>query len=159
MKKTKEHQGLVVDNEVIAFANLDDEIALSATDRLIILRKQKMTAMDMVKMIEAMTEVTEHLLNILAQVCGTCDKCESCKDLDTDNIHIPDYILEVAGIPKDAKLTAFAEEDSGIVRVEQADYDCALADVSVEMRQFFSGYGICMGELDALRIRGDLIYG
>jgi hypothetical protein len=118
-----------------------------------------MTAMDIVKMIEAMTEVTENLLNILAQACSVCDKCGGCEDLDMDNIRIPDYILEVAGIPKDAKLTAFAEEDSGIVRVEQADYDYDIADVSEEMRQFFSGYGICMGELDALLIRGDVIYG
>lgn len=82
-----------------------------------------MTAMDMVKTIATLAEVTQNFLAILAKNCGTCEDCGHCEELDTDYIKLPDYMLETAGIPKDAKLIAFAEEDSGIVRVEQAEYE------------------------------------
>lgn len=159
MKKLNEQQGLVVENEMIEFANLGDEVVLTAVDRLIVLTKAKMTAMDMVKTIGTLTDITQNLLEVLAKNCGTCEDCGHCEEMDTDNIKLPDYMLETAGIPKDAKLIAYAEEDSGIVCVEQAEYDHDIADIPEDIRELLYNYGICMGELDALLVKGELLHG
>lgn len=157
MKTTSTRQDLIVDNKVIGFVNVSNDIALSATDQMVILRSNKMAAKDMVKTIESMIDIAEDFLKILEQACNNHDKYKSSQC--TDKIKLPDYILEAAGIPQNAKLTAFAEEDSGIVRVEQADYDCDLTDVSEEMQQLFSSYGIRLNVLNALLMEGDIIYG
>lgn len=159
MKTMCDKQGLVVDNEVITIANLGDQISLSASDHLIMLSKSKMTATDIVKTIESMTDEVEDLLKILAQACKTCNTQKFNGDKDTTNIKLPGYILEVAGIPQNAKLTAYAEEDSGIVRVEQADYNFDITNVSEKLIMLFSEYGICMKQLDTLLIRGNIING
>lgn len=159
MKKLNEQQGLTVENEMIEFANLGDEVVVTALDRLVVLTKAKMTAMDMVKTIATLAEVTQNLLATLAKNCGTCEDCGHCEEMDTENIKLPDYMLEVAGIPKHAKLIAFAEENSGIVRVEQAEYDHDIADILEDIRELLSNYGICMGELDALLVKGELLHG
>lgn len=158
MKKL-EQQGLTVENEMIEFANLGDEVVVTALDHLVVLTKAKMTAMDMVKIIATLAEVTQNLLATLARNCGNCENCGHCEEMDTENIKLPDYMLETAGIPKDAKLIAYAEEDSGIVRVEQAEYDHDIADIPEDILELLSNYGICMGELDALLVRGELLHG
>lgn len=159
MKKLNEQQGLTVENEMIEFANLGDEVVVTALDRLVVLTKAKMTAMDMVKTIATLAEVTQNLLATLAKNCGTCEDCGHCEEMDTENIKLPDYMLEVAGIPKHAKLIAFAEENSGIVRVEQAEYDHDIADILEDIRELLSNYGICKGEPDALLVKGELLHG
>ncbi len=158
MKKL-EQQGLVVENEMIDFAKLGEEVVVTALDHIVVLTKVKMTALDMVKTIATLAEVTQNLLATLAKNCGTCEDCGHCEEMDTENIKLPHYMLEVAGIPKDAKLIAYAEEDSGIVRVEQAEYDHDIADIPEDIRELLSNYGICMGELDALLVRGELLHG
>ncbi|HBF65741.1 MAG TPA: hypothetical protein DDW34_08370 [Clostridium sp.] len=158
MKKL-EQQGLVVENEMIDFAKLGEEVVVTALDHIVVLTKVKMTALDMVKTIATLAEVTQNLLATLAKNCGTCEDCGHCEEMDTENIKLPHYMLEVAGIPKDAKLIAYAEEDSGIVRVEQAEYDHDIADIPEDIRELLSNDGICMGELDALLVRGELLHG
>lgn len=159
MKKLNEQQGLTVENKMIEFANLGEEVVVTALDHLVVLTKAKMTALDMVKTIATLAEVTQNLLATLAKNCGTCEDCGHCEEMDTENIKLPYYMLEVAGIPNDAKLIAYAEEDSGIVRLEQAEFDHDIADISKDIRELLSNYGICMGELVALLVKGELLHG
>lgn len=159
MKSTIENRGLLVDNEIIEKAALGDNVKLVATDHLIVLTKAKMTAMDMVKTIDSLSTLLYSLVDALAECCGECDDCGHCEDLDFEGIHLPDEVLEIAGIPEGTKLNAFVEEDAGIIHIEPSEYDHDISDVPPHLLELFSNYGICLGELDALLVKGELLHG
>ncbi|MEG0050335.1 MAG: hypothetical protein RR865_14355, partial [Clostridia bacterium] len=48
--------------------------------------------------------------------------CELCQGaLEGSGISVPDYLLEEAGIPADAKLEAYVDEDNGEVTIVESD--------------------------------------
>lgn len=157
MKNTTQNKGLLVDNEIIEKAELGDNIKLVATDHLIVLTKAEMTAMDLVKTIDSMSTLLYSLVDTLAECCGECDECDHCEDLDFEPIHLPHEVLEIAGIPTGAKLASFVEEDEGVVHIEAAEYDYDISDVPPHLLATFSDYGICLGELDALLIKNEVL--
>lgn len=157
MKNTIENKGLLVDNEIIEKAELGDNVKLVATDHIIVLTKAKMTAMDMVKTIDSISTLLYSLVDALAECCGECDNCDHCDDLDFDLIHLPDEVLELAGIPTGTKLAAFVEEGGGVVHIEPAEYDYDISDVPPHLLATFSDYGICLGELDSLLMENEVL--
>lgn len=157
MKNTTQNKGLLVDDEIIEKAALGDNVKLVATDHLIVLTKAKMTAMDMVKTIDCMSTLLYSLVDALAECCGECDDCDHCDDLDFEPIHLPDEVLELAGIPAVTKLAAFVEEDGGVVHIEPAEYEYDISDVPPHLLATFSDYGICLGELDALLMENEVL--
>ena len=157
MKNTIENRGLLVENEIIKKAELGDNVMLVATDHLIVLTKAKMTAMDMVKTIDSMSTLLYSLVDALAECCGECDGCDHCDDLDFEPIHLPDEVLELAGIPIGTKLAAFVEEDAGVVHIEPAEYEYDISNVPPHLLATFSDYGICLGELDALLMENEVL--
>ena len=72
---------------------------------------------------------------------------------------LPDYLREEAGIPKNAKLWASADEETHTVTICEADYDHDLRDVPAEVLEMFRESGICVGELEERLILGDTVYG
>lgn len=159
MKNTIENKGILVANEMIEKSNLGEVITQTGTDHLILLTKAKMTAMDLVKTIDALADITEAYLEILEKNCGGCEECGHCEELEHEIIHLPEYLLDVADIPADAKLCAYVEEGSGVIHVEQADYEHDIADIPPHLLTLFENYGICIGELDALLVKGELLHG
>lgn len=157
--KNNQNKGFTVSNESITKAGLRDEIAVIHTEGAIVIAGAKMTAMEMIKTIDSLAEITQGYLSILAKNCGECDDCGHCEDLDFEGIHLPDEVLEIAGIPEGTKLNAFVEEDAGIIHIEPAEYDHDISDVPPHLLELFSNYGICLGELDALLVKGELLHG
>lgn len=157
MKNPIENKGLLVENEIIAKAELGNHVKLVATDHLVVLTKAEMTAMDFVKTIESMTVLLDSLVEGLAEACGECDGCDHCDDLDFEPVKLPDSVMEAAGIPIGTKLSAFTEEDDGIVHVEPAEYDYDISDVPPHLLAFFKASGICLGELDALLMENEVL--
>lgn len=86
--------------------------------------------------------------------------CSICRDLmdESQKIQIPDYVLEDAGIPKDAKLEAFADDEGEIV-VTEAEYQKDINDVSPGIISVLVASGICLGSLDELIMQEEIIYG
>lgn len=158
MKNTMENKGFLVTNENIEKANLGDEITLAGKDHLILLTKSKMAAIDLIKTIDSLAEMTEGYLEILEKNCGGCEDCNH-NELEQEILHLPKYLLDLADIPTDAKLCAYVEEGSGIVRVEQADHEHDITDVPLHLLSLFVNYGINIGKLDALLIKGELLHG
>lgn len=157
--KNNQNKGLTVSNEAITKAGLGDEIAVIGAEGAIVIAGAKMTAIELIKTIDSLAEITQGYLAILAKNCGECDDCGHCKDLDFEGIHLPDGVLEIAGISEGTKLNAFVEEDAGIIHIEPAEYDHDISDVSPHLLELFSNYGICLGELDALLVKGELLHG
>ncbi|MEG1630939.1 MAG: hypothetical protein RR423_01635 [Hydrogenoanaerobacterium sp.] len=155
--KTITSKGLLVTNDIIEKAQLGGFIRLLATDNLITLTKGEMTAKEIINVIDALSKVLDGYIEILKRSCGTCDDCGHCDDLDFDPIHLPDDILEIAGIPVGTKLSAFVEEDAGVIHIEPAEYDYDISDVSPELLSLLKENGICLGELDSLLMENEVL--
>lgn len=87
-----------------------------------------------------------------------CELCQSLLDGSGD-IRVPDYILEEAGIPADAKLEAYADEDSGEITVVEADIQEDITDVPSGILAILASTGICLAKLDELIMLEEVVYG
>ena len=159
MKNTTENKGLLIENEILENANLGDNVRLLATENIVTLTKGKMTAIDVIKDIDSLTGILQSYVEELAECCGDCDDCGHCENMDFEGIHLPEDLLKTAGIPEGSKLNAFVEEGCEVIHIEPAQYDYDISDVPPHLLRLFSSYGICLGELDALLVRGDVLNG
>ena len=126
----------------------------------VVLTKSQMTAMDVLETIEGLEEILKELYNALVGATGIC--CEDCDQAETEDavgIKLPDFILEDAGIPKDAKLCAFTTEASGEVTVMEAEYKHDLTDVSEDMLRLLKDIGVCLSCLNECLMSERIIYG
>lgn len=87
--------------------------------------------------------------------------CELCQGLldGSGDVHVPDHILEEAGIPKDAKLDVYADEDSGEITVVEADVQQDITDVPPAIVAILAKSGVCLAELDELIMLEEIVYG
>ena len=87
--------------------------------------------------------------------------CSLCHDLldESQSICIPGYLLEESGIPADAKLEAYTDEDSGEITVVEADVQQDITDVPPGILTVLAQSGVCLAELDELIMQDSVIYG
>ena len=148
--------------EILNAADLTrcEEIEFNALENSVVAMKTTMNAMELIKVAEGLKNLSEELIVHLAGICGRCHDCSYCERFEEyDEIIVPDYLLEEAGIPKDAKLCACTEEDSGEIIVMQADYDYDIADVPKFVIDIFEMSGICIRELEERIMIDDIVYG
>ena len=86
-----------------------------------------------------------------------CDLCQELLD-GSGNIHIPDHILEEAGIPKGTKLEAFSDDEGEIV-VTAADVQQDITDVPPAIVAILAQGGVCLAELEELIMLEEIVYG
>jgi hypothetical protein len=164
MKMIKECLGnnISLSDEIFNAADLTgcDEIEFNTLENAVVAMKTTMNAMELIKVAEGLKNLSEELIVHLAGICGRCHDCSYCERFEEfDEIIVPDYLLEEAGIPKDAKLCACTEEDSGEIMVMQADYDYDIADVPKFVIDIFEMSGICIRELEEKIMMEDIVYG
>ncbi len=126
----------------------------------VVLTKSQMTAMDVLETIEGLEDILKELYNALIDGSGIC--CEDCDQEETEDaitIRLPEFILEDAGIPKDAKLCAFTTEASGEVTVMEAEYKHDLTDVPEDMLRLLKDIGVCLSCLNECLMSERIIYG
>ena len=164
MKMIKESldNNISLPNEILNAADLTgcEEIEFNDLENAVVAMKTTMNAMELIKVAEGLKNLSEELIVHLAGICGRCHDCSYCERFEEfDEIIVPDYLLEEAGIPKDAKLCACTEEDSGEIIVMQADYDYDIADVPKFVIDIFEMSGICIMELEERIMMEDIVYG
>ena len=126
----------------------------------IVLTKYQMTAMDVLETIEGLEGILKELYDALIDGTGIY-----CEDIDQDeteeatSIKLPEFILEEAGIPKDAKLCAFTTEASGEVTVIEAEYKHDISDVPEDMLMLLKDIGVCTSCLNECLMSERIIYG
>ena len=137
-----------------------EEIEFNTLENAVVAMKTTMNTMELIKVAEGLKNLSEELIVHLAGICGRCHDCSYCERFEEyDEIIVPEYLLEEAGIPKDAKLCACTEEDSGEIIVMQADYDYDIADVPKFVIDIFEMSGICIRELEERIMMEDIVYG
>ncbi len=87
--------------------------------------------------------------------------CALCQDLleASEDIRLPEHLLEEAGIPMNAKLKAHADEDSGAITVTEADDEYDINDVPLGIRTVLAQSGICLAQLHELIAMEEIVYG
>ena len=154
-----------------------DTLELHAGQNALVFLKDKMTALEVANAIHSLSALASDLTVVLASACGLCDNCgEGCADdcpagcvsacslchdlLDeSQTVRIPGYLLEEAGIPADAKLDAYSDEDSGEITVTEADIQQDITDVPPGILAVLAQSGMCLAELDELIMQEEIIYG
>jgi len=135
-------------------------VEIKPVENVVVVMKGAMNAMELIKVAEGLKSLSEDLIVHLADVCGSCQDCSYCQRYgEYDEIIVPDYLLEEAGIPKDAKLCAYTEEDSGEITIVQADYDYDISDIPQFVIDIFEMSGTCIRELEEKLIMEDIVYG
>lgn len=136
------------------------KVELHASEDTLVVLKQRMTAMELLRAAKFLQTLVTDLHVHLAKVCGPCTGCDGeCPFEDGDEVDLPDYLREEAGIPEKAKLCASVDEEEHTVTISEADYDHDLRDVPEEVLEMFKEAGICVGELEERLILGDVVYG
>jgi antitoxin component of MazEF toxin-antitoxin module len=166
MKFIKENTkpALTIPPAIVEMTGLSEtkKVEIHSLDHAAVVLKGRMTAMELIKTVEGLKALATELTVHLAKVCGPCQDCEGCvagSFSDDDEIHIPQYLLDEADIPKGAKLAAYVDEDEGTVTIVEADYEFDLNDVPQEFLDGFIGSGACLAELEERLIVEDIVYG
>ena len=161
-----------IPDEIVATCEFDVKsgLALAIAPGVLVLRNKKMTAMNLVNAITTFSALGADITAKLAKACGFCDncgdfgkgtpaswaaECDLCEELlDINNdIRVPDYLRDEAGITSKAKLTAKTDAESGEIILSEAGYDYDISDVPPQLLEAFRLSGVCLGELDeALRL-------
>ena len=111
---------------------------------------------------DALHQLTVDLSVHLARASGPCDGCDGdCPfdGLDGQEIALPDYLRDEAGIPENAKLCAYVDEEENTVTITEAGYDHDLRDVPPYLLEMLAASGICIGELEERLMLEDTVYG
>jgi len=188
MKSKNNHLAIMLPECAYGTAGFTDKDALElyVSDGVLVFMKDKMTALEVANTIESLSTLASDLIVTLAAACGICDNCGDenetecvdcgkcqnssaewvsncslCHNLldESQNIYIPDYILEEAGIPADAKLEAFADDESGIITVVEVEIQQDINDVPEGILSVLSASGVCIAELDELILQDRIIHG
>lgn len=154
--------------------NTQQGVVMKASEGLLVLFNAKMVPGEMVSVIADLHEIADTLKTRLVESCGLCDNCEddpqgSPQQWRTEctahqelldpklSIQVPDFLRKEAGIPLDAKLDAYADDESGEIIVLQAEYNYDISDVPEFLLKELLDAGICLPALEeALRMENPI---
>lgn len=162
--KENHSKGVIIPHATLVLGNLGDakKLRLLVTNGAVVVLKNAMTAMDIIHAIDNLNEISSELLEALVDACGTCEDCGGCDGLAPDSfegIDLPAGLLDAAGIPRNAKLCADADHETGTISIMQSDAKNDLSDLSPGMVGLLASCGICFDELVERLAEGDVIYG
>lgn len=131
---------------------------------VMVILKGRMTAMELLNAAKALQSLSVALHTHLAKVCGKC--CDCCGEggcpaefREDEGIVLPADLREEAGIPQDAKLQVYVDEEANTVTIMEADYDHDLRDVPPEVLEMFQAAGVCLDTLEDLIQQEEIVYG
>lgn len=183
VNQKKNEQTLQIPMDIQQYCGFADAqtLMMHATEDICVIHKGELTALELAHIIDALIELAGELTVQLAAVCGLCNNCSDegpavgcdgnparwvadcglCRALldEGQNIHIPDYLLEEAGIPVGSKLEAYTDEESGEITVMEADIQQDINDVPSGVLGILAQSGICLAALDELIMREEIVYG
>ena len=181
MKKNQNKETLpqiALPAEVCEACGFGDEgtLGLHAGPGALVVMKGGMTVLEVADAIDTLSKIASDLTVALAAAAGMCNgcdgldgkspaqcvaDCELCRDIfdESQRVQIPDYLLEEADIPKDAKLEASVDEESGEITIYEADVQQDATDLPPGVAAVLAAAGVCLAELDERIMLEDIVYG
>lgn len=160
-------KGINIPHVTAELSNMENDSYVDSlvTEGAVLVLRQKMTAMELINVSQFLREISSELILNLAMACGPCRPRNGCEnhcpfdDLDNEDITLPRYLREEAGIPENAKLCACVDEENGTVIISAAEHKYDLSDVPEFLIDVTLNSGICFGSLEEHLIKGDTVYG
>lgn len=168
MKFVKEpsQNGATIPNAALKLSELDGlPLELHTLPNAAVLISGEMEAMELIRTAESLNELASKLLLQLARACGPCNHldddapCPALCGAEAPDILVPAWARDEADIPRDAKLTCEVDEDSGEIRVTEADYEYDLTDVPLRILEFLGDNGVCLAALEECLMDERIVYG
>lgn len=153
MKTSNEsnNTGLLIPVAALKMSNLAEEpLTAISMEKATVIIPAEMEVMGLASTINSLYCLADCLIDVLGKKCGECNLCGSptgerdCwaeQQLDPFEIKLPDWVLEEAGIDKNAKLTCSADEESGEITVWSSDEKFDLLDLPPRFLEAFRSAG------------------
>ena len=154
-------KGIIIPQELLQSVGVEEQATMIGMESVIVLQNTKMTALDIINAIEGLESVLETMYEVLLERCSKCDDCASCgycEGIGREDIPVPDWAMEEAGLKIGTKMDIFVEEDRGIITLQEADTRYDITDVPDDIRAFLSAADICIGELNESIELEEIIY-
>lgn len=168
MKFMKEYSGqkLIVPSGAMKLSGFEpvQEMELHTLDGALIILKKRMTAMELISTIDTLTQFCADLTTDLVQACSSYDILggigDSCPPAyHGDEVSLPDYLLEGAGIPKSAKLCVSVDADNATITIQECESFDLTDDVPEYILSILKSSGACLGKLEDYLFTDEDIYG
>lgn len=169
-KKSPGEKGVQIPNAMLKISELDGiPLEVHTLKGATIIIPDEMDAMELIETADSLYRLHVMLLEHLMVVCGKCkscgeegvpvNMCPNLYNLGTPDLQVPDWALDAAGIPRDAKLSCNVDEESGEIHITLADYDFDINDIPPYLLKLLCTTGTCLGALEDMLIDGNVIYG
>ena len=117
--------GLFLPSAALKISGFEDsgQVEIHALKNTAVIMKQQMTAMELIQALDSLNQLFINLSFHLAKTCGACSGCEGeCPfgDFEYDKIELDDDLRKEAGIPTDAKLSLYVDEEDHTITVCEA---------------------------------------
>ena len=87
------------------------------------------------------------------------DDCPNVEFLGEPRVKVPEWALDEADIPSDAKLSCYIDKENGEIRVVPVELDFDVNDIPPYVKSLLSITGTCVGAFEEMLVDGRIIYG
>lgn len=167
MKFTKEYSGqkLIVPSGAMTLSGFEPskEVELHTLNGAVVILNRRMTAVELISTIDTLTQFCADLTTDLVRACSSYDILgigDSCPPAyHGDEVSLPDYLLDGAGIPKSAKLCVSVDADNATITIQESESFGLIDDVPPYILSILESSGACLGKLEDYLFTGEDIYG
>ncbi len=157
--------GTMLTPKMFKESNLDGlGLQIRPMKNAIVTISDEMETMELIETVVSLRTLANELLDKLCEYCGKGDFCgNGCKECWADPgqfepIRLPDWVLESAGISKDAKLLWEIDEEEHVIRLWYEEDAFDLDSIPPDILAYILERGFCLGELLESLVLGNIVY-
>ena len=169
-KTEPSEKGVHIPNSMLKLSGLDGlPLEAHTLKGATVIISGEMEAMELIQTADSLQKLYRKLLEHLIAVCGKCsncnhgessfDDCPNVEFLGEPRVKVPEWALDEADIPSDAKLSCYIDKENGEIRVVPVELDFDVNDIPPYVKSLLSITGTCVGAFEEMLVDGRIIYG
>ena len=169
-KTEPSEKGVHIPNSMLKLSGLDGlPLEAHTLKGATVIISGEMEAMELIQTVDSLQKLYRKLLDHLIAACGKCsncnhgessfDDCPNVEFLGEPRVKVPEWALDEADIPSDAKLSCYIDKENGEIRVVPVELDFDVNDIPPYVKSLLSITGTCVGAFEEMLVDGRIIYG
>ena len=169
-KTEPSEKGVHIPNSMLKLSGLDGlPLEAHTMKGATVIISGEMEAMELIQTVDSLQKLYRKLLEHLIAACGKCsncnhgessfDDCPNVEFLGEPRVKVPEWALDEADIPSDAKLSCYIDKENGEIRVVPVELDFDVDDIPPYVKSLLSITGTCVGAFEEMLVDGRIIYG
>lgn len=169
-KTEPSEKGVHIPNSMLKLSGLDGlPLEAHTLKGATVIISGEMEAMELIQTADSLQKLYRKLLEHLIAACGKCsncnhgessfDDCPNVEFLGEPRVKVPEWALDEADIPSDAKLSCYIDKENGEIRVVPVELDFDVNDIPPYVKSLLSITGTCVGAFEEMLVDGRIIYG